>query len=302
MVWWRLQGAVRSKSQEPPPKIAFVPHEVLLPIIESLDEQSVGSIVQTCRFFRNLAEPFLYRHIRVYRNDEEVWRGPLKAHLLHRTLVGRPDLLLFILSYHGPLVPNVDIFQVFPHYGPKREKVLWRKMKTTTRHSVIKNSDLVLEEYLERAKIIFRGTTNMQELHVTDRTSDFAMQIVGAVDASGSKILDIKRLALQHAHLTPWLNSIVRAQPGLKHLELHDIEAEFWLDDTDLPELESLRAGLVHAARIVPGRPVKKLELLDNWPRDQGELWQKLTLSTCNITEFIVHSSRSWAGASTWHN
>ncbi|KAG8900912.1 hypothetical protein FRC01_010002, partial [Tulasnella sp. 417] len=275
---------MRSKSQEPPPKIAFVPHEVLLPIIESLDEQSVVSIIQTCRFFRNLAEPFLYRHIRVYRNDERVGGGPLKAHLLHRTLVGRPDLLPFILSYHGPLVPNVNIFRVFPNYGPKKEKELWRKIKTTTRHSVMNNSDLVFDEYLEKAKIIFRGTTNMQDLHVTDWTLEFARQILCAVDDSGSKILDIKRLALQAGHHSPVLNSVLQTQPGLKHLELHHMQTEFWLDDTDLPELESLRAGLSHAAQIVPGRPVKKLELLDNWPRDRGELWQKLTLSTCRIT------------------
>ncbi|KAG8898248.1 hypothetical protein FRC00_003066, partial [Tulasnella sp. 408] len=257
---WKPLAAKIFKRQKESPRIASLPYEILLAIFESLDERSVACMLRICRFFRNLVEPILYRHIRVYHGPEyEALRpNPVKPHLLHRTLVARPDLLPAILSYHGPLVPNHRVS--FDAYAPKRRKELWRKIKTTTRQQVMNN--LVFDEYLEKARTIFSGTINIQELHFTGEITPYIAQMLSVLDAPKSKKMDIKKLVLNVEWCSPELVSILRTQPGLKHLELPRLRGgEIQLHETDLPELESLKAELQHAARIVPGRPIKKLEL-----------------------------------------
>lgn len=93
------------------------------------------------------------------------------------------------------------------------------------------------------------------------------------------------------------LVSIFRTQPELKHVELHRGRSQIRLDTTDISELESLKANLWDAAQVVPGRPVKRLELLYDWnsePRRVESLLQKLTLSTCGITDFTTQCGCSW--------
>ncbi|KAG8912120.1 hypothetical protein FRC00_005223, partial [Tulasnella sp. 408] len=261
MGWWKLRAVTKFKRQETPSKVACLPYEILLAIIQLLDERSAACMLRTCRILRTLVEPFLYRYIQVDHGKEERRLNPLKAHLLHRTLVGRPDLLPVIRSYHGPLVPRLDPFKDVD-YDPQRYKVLWRKMKTTTQYNLVKN---VYGEYLEKAKIIFSGTINIQELHFTEVVSKDMAQVLGAFKAPRSNMMNIKRLGLNvGTFYASELVPILRTQPRLEHLELHGGTYNILLNETDLPELESLKAELVHAARIVPGRPIKKLELLDD--------------------------------------
>ncbi|KAG8917327.1 hypothetical protein FRC01_002519, partial [Tulasnella sp. 417] len=264
------------KVDEAPLKIAVLPYEILVcQIVESLDDSSEACLLRTCRFFRNLVEPVLYRHIRVQHGPEEHNSSPLKPHLLHRTLVGRPDLLPAILSYHGPLIPNPR-----PSFPPERKEALWRKLMTTARQPAATSS--VITEYLERATTIFSGTINMRELHFTDRLPLSIRAVLSVLDAPQLKMVNIKRLVLDTEWCWSRLPSVLRKQPGLKHLELpHMIRGgELELDETDFPELESLRAELRHAARIVPGRPVRKLDLQYTWRPNEDALWQRLTLST----------------------
>ncbi|KAG8895991.1 hypothetical protein FRC00_006654, partial [Tulasnella sp. 408] len=262
-----------------PSEIALLPYEILLAIIELLDEQSVAFLLRTCRVLRDVAEPILYRHIRVSRDGKR----PLKPYLLHRTLVGRPDLLPGILSYHGPLIPPVN-----PADASERSTAEWLKMKGTIHNNL--KSDLSFDECIEKARTIFSGAINIQELHWTDVTWKDTAQVRGVFDAPQSNMMmNVKKLALNVEQSSPALVAILRTMPGLKHLALLGLrEGEIQLDATDLPELESLKAGLEHAAQIVPGRPIKKLELFLNWRLDRDQLYQWLTLSTCDITEFTT--------------
>ncbi|KAG9041929.1 hypothetical protein FS837_011565 [Tulasnella sp. UAMH 9824] len=282
---WKSLAARTFKAQETPSKIAFLPYEILLAIIECLDERSVACMLRTCRFLRNLAEPILYRHIRVHHDpeDEVPNINPIKPHLLHRTLVGRPDLLPIVLSYHGPLFPDREIS--FDAYPSKRRKALRRKIKTITRQN-----DLISDEYLEKLKIISNGTINIQELHFMQRSIFYPTQVLRPFDAPHSKMINLKSLVLDVFGSLPELVPILRTLPWLKHLELPQLRGEIQLDETDLLELESLKAEIRLAAGIVPGRPIKKLELMRFWSAEEDPLWPRLALSACGITDAWLDS------------
>ncbi|KAG9041931.1 hypothetical protein FS837_011567 [Tulasnella sp. UAMH 9824] len=166
-------------------------------------------------------------------------------------------------------------------------------MKATIRYNTLK-SDFAFSEYIQKVRSIFSGAINIQELHLTSGASQTTAQVLGAFDAPQSQMMNIKKLVLNVEQYSPALVAILRAMPGLKHLELPQLRGgEIQLDETDLPELESLKAELQLEARIVPGRPIKKLELVYDWRPDKDQRWQRLTLSTCAITEFTVPSTFS---------
>ncbi|KAG9041928.1 hypothetical protein FS837_011564 [Tulasnella sp. UAMH 9824] len=290
VVPWKLLAATSFERQETTPKILFLPHEILLLIVDFLDDQSITRLVRTCHHLRNAMEPRLYRHVRarVYKTRR---RNLLKPHFLHRTLVERPDFLPHILSYHGPLVPSVDLFD---EIGENKKAELWRRMSTTTQQPVL--NDEVFHEYLEKAKIIFSGTINIQELHFTDQDRFHMAEVLHPFDAPPSRMVNIKRLILDVRWCSSELAPILQSQPGLKHLDLSELGpgCEIQLHETDLPELESLRTSLQHAAQIIPGRPVKKLELVDNrWNHDECRpSWEQLAHSMCDITELVARTSR----------
>lgn len=169
-------------------RITHLPYEILLIIIQALDDQSSARLVQTCHFFRNLVEPHLYCHIRVFRSPEEEMSNPLKSHLLHRTLAEQHDLLPVILSYHGPLVPDVDVFKRIAYRETVRRKSLWLRMNTPSQATM---KALTFHECLEIAKIIFSKTANMQELHFTDGVKHCMHQVLGSLDAPESKMMNL---------------------------------------------------------------------------------------------------------------
>lgn len=244
MVPWKLLAVTSFNRRETTPIILFLPHEILLLIAEFLDDQSIARLVRGCHDLRKALEPRLYRHIRVC--EFKVRRANLlKPHFLHRTLVGRPDLLPHVLSYHGPLIPSVDLFDEIAEH---KKAELWRKMSTTTKQPVL--NDEVFYEYLEKAKIIFSGTINIQELHFTDHDKFYMAEVLRPFDAPPSKMANIKRLVLDVRWCSSELAPILQSQPGLKHLDLPELGAgcEIQLHEADLPELESLKTNLQHAA------------------------------------------------------
>lgn len=270
------------------PKITDLPYELIFVIIGSLDKRSIACMVQTCQDFRSLLEPILYRHIQVFRSHTEATSNPLKSFLLHRTLVERPDILSFVLSYHGPLVPDIQALQSVILDEPMMRNSLWfggRGIQQPSRKVP------VFDESLEVSKTIFRGTVNIQDLHFTDQISD---STIGILDS----LKNIEKLALNIGGYSSLLLPALRTQPRLKHLELLRGGSEDLFQSTDLPELRSLKATLLEAAEIVPGRPVERLELLDYWAYkdyDQGrteDLFRDLTRSACDITDFTTRISR----------
>ncbi|KIO28938.1 hypothetical protein M407DRAFT_22010 [Tulasnella calospora MUT 4182] len=288
MVSWKLRKKFERHETLPEPlpetlpKTPSLPYEILLLIVQLSDKRSLVRLIRTCHRLRRFGEPILYRHIRAHQDD--------RGRNLHRMLVGRPDLLPVILSYHGPLImaeANDAKAEGIISSGLSKGEALWRKMRIATRKWVMNDPDPV-----ERAKIIFSGAVNIRVLHFTDtRTNPEYAQVFGDAGAPlGSKATNIQSLVLNVGSGSPHLalGPILRVQLRLKHLELRlKIYVPIELDKTDLPELESLKAKLRYAAKIVPGRPVKRLELLGDWRPSRNSL-QQLALSTCGITELTA--------------
>ncbi|KIO28922.1 hypothetical protein M407DRAFT_21997 [Tulasnella calospora MUT 4182] len=153
---------------------------------------------------------------------------------------------------------------------------------------------LTFNECLEIAEAIFSRTVNMQDLHFTDGIKHCTLRVLGSFNAPESKMMKIQRLAFSLRGYSPVLISILRTQPRLKHLELHQGGGNMRFEEADLPELESLKAHLWDAVDIVPGRPVRKLELLYDWNSEPSQvLFRQLTLSTCGITDFTTQFAHS---------
>ncbi|KAG8909057.1 hypothetical protein FRC01_007171 [Tulasnella sp. 417] len=261
-------------------RIPFLPDEILLLIAELSDEQAQLHMTQTCHRLQRLVEPIFYRHIRVRRGHG------LSGYRLHRTLAARPDLLPVIRSYHGPLIHKANNSEIITSSEPSRGKALWRKISTNTRKWLVNDLDS-----FERANIIFSGAVNIRVLHCTDAITEDGARILGAlaIPLESTTTTNIQSLVLRIGPNSPQLAPILRTQLKLRHLELQlESYVPMRLEKDDLPELESLKAELRYAAEIVPGRPVKKIELLNDWTPDKDSLRQ-LALSKCRITEFTAN-------------
>lgn len=300
-VVWRKAADKRSPlALQQASKLAFLPDDTLIPIIEYLDEMGKARLIQTSRYFRELVEPMLYHSIVLDYSTER--RYPLKSHLLHDTLAERQDLLPFILTYHGPLIPNVMALQrVVANDEAMTKKTRWSRFRTPTAQPTYRKL-LTYEERFGMAKSIFNGAINMRELHFTDFVDWFSRQLWDPFDAIKSS-MKLEKLVLHIGGDSPYLVPILRAQPRLKELELlrgrrGPVQR---LQSTDLPELRYLKATLAEAAVIVPGRPVDKLALIFYSSRDEdhqeivfneGHLKQ-LALSTCGISDITIRFHRA---------
>ncbi|KAG8949358.1 hypothetical protein FRC04_008593 [Tulasnella sp. 424] len=288
--------AVRSKlaaKESPTPqrqetqKFTLLPYDIILIVVEFLDERSTARWVQTCRHFRDLIEPVLYRHIQVFRTHEEETSDPLKCHLLHRTLVNRPDLIPFVLSYHGPFKPDILVLErVARDKQPTKRKSRWFKAKAETENPPEKVP--TSEEVLKTADAIFRGMINLRDVHFTDQISFKTLFVL-------DYLKNLEKLALDIGGYSIYLVYALRILPRLKHLELLRAGGLRGLESTDVPELRSLKAPLFEASKIVPGRPIETLELLDDsWTYRSysggvaENLFKDLTLSACEITDFTI--------------
>lgn len=256
-------------------------------------------MVQTSRYFQSLVEPILYR--RIFLDPDEQRRDPLKCPLLHDTLVERQDLLLHLVAYHGPLLPNRTSLERRSRGRAVRRTLAWVKSQDSI-HPTFQNS-LSYEERFENSKKIFSGAKNIGELHFTDWAGMWFQKLWSSFDTTKSNE-NIKNLVINGGAFSPHLLSILRRQSGLKHLELFGGVRDqlVGFESTDLPELVSLKTTLPDAAFIVPGRPIKSLELLycrmaylnPRQNPDEESLFRHLALSACDITTFTIRFQRSW--------
>lgn len=300
MVWRKVVAKQLVPSgRQKAPGLALLPVEVILFIVEYLDERSKVRVVQTNHYFRNLVEPILYRHI--FLHPDQARRNPFRSHLLHDTLLARRDLLLYVLTYHGPLVPNIAALRTVDGMAwLMKRRPRWYTSQTT---QPTYRRDLSYHDRFEIAKTIFSGTINIRELHFTDWASLSFAKLWESFDTTKAN-MNIEKLVLNGGASSPHLISILRAQPRLKHLDLSDAGLQLQeLQNTDIPELSALKATISDAAVIIPGRPVKKVELMWAYVAHQyhpqnpaGEaLFRRLALSACDITDFTVWFHRSWS-------
>ncbi|KAG8961477.1 hypothetical protein FRC05_005933 [Tulasnella sp. 425] len=292
MVWRKVVAKQLPSGPHKAPGLALLPVEVILAIVEYLDERSKVRVLQTNHYFRNLVEPILYRHI--FLDPDQPRRNSLRSHLLHDTLLARRDLLPYVLTYHGPLVSSAATLKRVDR------KPRWYKSQTT---QPTYRRDLRYDDRFEIAKTIFSGTVNIRELHFTDWASLSFAKLWESFDTTKAN-MNIEKLVLNGGASSPHLISILRAQPRLKHLDLSNSWPQLQeLQNTDIPELSALKATISDAALIIPGRPVKKVELTWGYVAHQyhpqnpaGEaLFRRLALSACDITDFTVWFHRSWS-------
>lgn len=224
----------------------------------------------------------------------------LKTYLLHNTLVQRPDLLPGILRYSGPVIPNVsELEQALT--TARMMKMVWVKLQHAVSSFVTSPTH---DQCFQNAKKIFSRMVNIQDLRFTDEVGQWSPELWDTF-ATAKSNRNIERLSLRVHGDYPFLISILRAQPRLKHLDIARsggtrVEG---LQSTDLQELKSLRAILSEAAIFVPGRPIKKLELLhyevgpfflDHEPNPVEVHFKNLERSTCDITDLTLRLQSSW--------
>lgn len=293
---WKPAIKKTSLDRQQASKMAFLPDDILLLVIEFLDDAGKACLIRTCRYFRSLLEPILYRHLFLYP-DTGIFP---KSNRLHNTLIVRQDLLPHVLTYHGPLAPNP------PMAGPSawtRKTSGWYRFR---RNSSPSGRPATREERLGISETIFPRMINLRDLHFTDFFDWSTQQLWDSFDHLKSSMA-LQRLVLRIGGDPQRAISILRAQPGLKHLEFlpgggHRVEG---LQKTDIPELSSLKATFSQAVVIVPGRPVTKLELTQYYGPYQTDhqnplnedLFRQLALSTSAITDFAVRLQRPWDDA-----
>ncbi|KAG8924002.1 hypothetical protein FRC01_012066 [Tulasnella sp. 417] len=245
--------------------------DILILIIEVLDRHDQTFLARTCRYICKLVEPLLYRHL---GNTSRSEYCQLDYPRLFITLIARPELIQYIHSYAGPLSPYL--------LGKDREQRLT--------HSSSDAVDLTLTERIEVSTTIFSQAANIRDVHFVD---DFTFHAVYLRQPVSQALFDkkLERIAV-FTFIHPFsIDALLRAQPGLKRLEitLRVVGLEY-LDETDLGLLEELECRAVQVASLVPGRPVRVLKL---WNEDDElvlgeELFQHLALSTGPIVKFSI--------------
>ncbi|KAG8978899.1 hypothetical protein FRB90_008265 [Tulasnella sp. 427] len=247
-------------------------------------------MIRTCRYLRNLAEPILYRHILL--DPDDVFSLPLTSILLHITLSDRKDLLPYVLTYHGPLVAqdvSMQQMAVTTHRAPRRLNLLQRD-----------NSDkpaFTIEERMDMMNTIFSGTVNLRDVHFSDHSYWWPPELWGSFDAF-KYWNNLEALELNVWETSPSLVPILRAQPSLTRLSLFGTPngQRQWdgLQSTDIPRLRSLRASISDAAVLVPGRPIREMELITPLRPYKESLLRHFALSSCDIVDFRMVVAGFW--------
>ncbi|KAG8899843.1 hypothetical protein FRC01_010351 [Tulasnella sp. 417] len=256
-------------------KFVNLPEDVHLAIIAFFDEGSIPSLIRTCKYLRHTLEPILYRHLILVGGERY-----LRSGLLHGTLSARPDLIPYIYTYHGPIIP--------PHYvnGSSRQAAIERAKNLRTR-----GRNLYDSARAARVVGIFLQAVNIRDLYFTDghRWIDDPGRWDRLQDAVSNMSLD--KLVLEIEGLPSYVAPVLRAQPNLTDLTIkHGSIRLGGLVESDIPKLVSLKSTLGHAALIVPGRPVENLHLICvTSEQSLDEYWVKqLALSTGPIRKFTM--------------
>ncbi|KAG8962123.1 hypothetical protein FRC00_010309, partial [Tulasnella sp. 408] len=253
-------------------KFAQLPEDIIVLVMALLDNNAQASLIRTCRYFHHLLEIYLYRHITPAH--------PLnhsRYDYLFRTLAEREDLLPYISTYHG---------YVLPLAAPQQRSFLDRfrasKKSKPENFWVLPINET---ETFRRAVTIFAKAVNIVDLQLEDCFPWYSDPLFNPIKNAVEK-MSLRRLSVSYSIDLP---QILRDQPELEELQLA------WgsptlkkLEKTDVPKLRSLSAQLREAADLVPGRPIKQLKLntVFGSPDFDERLFEKLSLSTGPIIEF----------------
>lgn len=248
------------------------PEDIIFLVMVFLDNKTQASLIRTCRYFHHLLEIYLYRHITPAHPSNHC-----RNDYLFRTLAEREDLLPYIITYHG---------YVLPLAAPQQRSFLDRfrasKKPTPEKFWAFPINET---ENFRRAVTIFTKAVNIVDLQLEDRFAWESEPLFDPIKNAVAK-MSLRRLGVSYCNDLP---KILRDQPELEELQLA------WgsptlkkLEATDVPKLRFLSARLQQAADLVPGRPVKRLKLNTAFgsPYFDERLFEKLSLSTGPITDF----------------
>ncbi|KAG8892627.1 hypothetical protein FRC00_011813, partial [Tulasnella sp. 408] len=272
-------------------KFAQLPEDILLLIMDNLRKEWKVNVIKTCRYLRRLLEFTLYIHLSPIDPWDE-W----KCGLLHRTLVGREDLIPHIRSYRAPILHNR-----YPNRPPsKQSKILGFRRRTGVDLPSLEVTPIGETEAFQNAVFVLSRATNIVILGFTgphDWTSDPNFE---PIRAAVSK-MTLNRLRLRnYSQPVP----VLRAQPTLEHLEIggaNDVQELADLQKTDLPKLKSLTTTFEEALLIVPGSPIEHLDLTFGYVNDSwnDERFKSLAESTRPITKLSVRLDYPWEAERT---
>ncbi|KAG8904370.1 hypothetical protein FRC01_008756, partial [Tulasnella sp. 417] len=266
-------------------RFAQLPEDILLLFSHHLDKGARANVIQTCRYLYHLLVATLYTHF----SPLEFWYSH-KVDLLHRTLVGRPDLISFIRSYRGSLMAARTWYTEPPPKRTLLDKLRRRKLADSPNPYTIHITET---EAFKNAVLIFSRATNIVDLDFTDY-HDWASDPIFAPIKTAVFNMSLTRLYIWNCTVP---TEVLRAQPELKHLEVGwNAPGLEGLDKRDIPKLRSLTGTLQDASYLVPGRPVERLELVERFEnRDYDpNLFRTLALSTRPITQLTMCIYRSW--------
>ncbi|KAG8969928.1 hypothetical protein FRC05_000779 [Tulasnella sp. 425] len=240
-----------------PSMFTQLPVELILIIAEYIDMLQQCSLMRTCRYFHQVLEPSLYRHLDLLDPDLHS-----RSRGLHDSLLKRPDLIDQIVTYYGPIFP----------LKPKPEH----------------NGIPIFEDPRGELMSIFQKAVNIRDLYFTGYMNWIEDYDWVHIQAAVEQMV-LERLVIQIGGRSVDVIPLLRTQPELTRLELL-WGANGWerLKTTDIPKLKSLTATLDAAALIVPGRPVEEIDLLPSQGtrRVDESLLQCLSRSSRLILKF----------------
>ncbi|KAG8945883.1 hypothetical protein FRC04_012243 [Tulasnella sp. 424] len=252
-------------------QFAQLPPEVLLLIIDHLKTAGKISLLATCQYLRQLSEPLLYHHLTL----DGSWKSCRRIQLL-KTLGERQDLLPCIRSFRGHLIPT----SIRRPSQPNKEVDPWDSEVGT----------LLQDEWLAISTPLLLQAINIRDLEIT---GSIDWQANGRWELFKRAISNMKlrSLALGSTSKEPLdFTPILRGQPELTRLELTYPTAHFeGLENLDVQKLKVFRGTWQQAATIVPGRPVRRLDMgcgdMDDCRCEDEHIFQKLLQSSETVRE-----------------
>ncbi|KAG8968047.1 hypothetical protein FRC05_001680 [Tulasnella sp. 425] len=265
-------------------KFAQLPEDILMLFSLQLDKTAKARVVQTCRYLRHLLEPTLYVHLGPFSS----WK-PDQGKPLHRTLAERPDLIQYIRSYKGPVIP--PSVRSYTQPPPKRTLQNMFRVRKTMESINPPDPPIPETEGFRIAVFIFTRATQIVDLSLVDNMDWNSDPIFEPIKTAVSE-MSLNRLYLWGCAKPI---QVLQTQPELEHLELGwNVGSVEGLDKVDIPKLKSLTSMLEDASYIVPGRPVEQL-ILSTKGRLDTDLFSCLALSTGPILKLSMWAYDHWS-------
>lgn len=214
-----------------------LPWEIVLDIVEAISPSHLLSFIRTCKALRVVAEPLLYRDIRLSN-------CPRRSIHFFCTMINRPELGRHVLTFQAadrfPFLSPSNITRVLRHWrgGP----AFWITRPMTYRSM----AERTIQHLVNVKALSFHGTTPAS---------------IGRLAGHHS----ITKVRLVHPTLMTELESLLDALPLVTHLTLPFNTVgppEAGAIHTDhVPNLESLICS-TDAVGLVAGRPIRELYIM----------------------------------------